>query len=50
MRADPTAPQGDEPPAQSALALEPEIVSTGSPPAVRSGEAMATVDVLHWFG
>jgi hypothetical protein len=50
MRADPTAPQCDEPPAQSALALEPVIVSAGSPPTVRSGEPLATVDVLHWFG
>lgn len=49
-RADPTAPQGDEPQAQLALALEPEIMPAGSPPTVRSGEAMATVDVLHWFG
>jgi hypothetical protein len=50
MPADPTAREGDQAQAQSALALEPEIVPVGSPPTVRSGEAVSTVDVLHWFG
>jgi hypothetical protein len=50
MPADPTARAGEEPHAQAALAIEPEIVSAGSPPTLRSGEAMSPVDVLHWFG
>jgi hypothetical protein len=50
MPGGPTARQGDEPPAASASALTPEIVSAGSPPMLRSGDAMSTVDELHWFG